>query len=96
AVINGAGANDYRVVTDLNEQLNQLSSITLRQNPTADPILADWFLQRLVLPWALELDRGPAGTVTLTSDNVVWATRYTLQMAEDGLPIEDFELAFRP
>lgn len=96
-VIDGLDVADYRVAGDVLEvTAGAAAALMLRQNPTADITLVDWFLGQRVRSFELQLQTATTGAIVLTADNQAGATAYTIRLADDGLPIEEFEISYQP
>ncbi len=75
-------------------------SVTLRQSPCADPDLYGWWAQVLAagsLPprKTVELSVSTGGdSVPIIRYLFAWPYSYTLKLADDGLPIEEYKIVF--
>ena len=95
-VIDGLNVADYRIASDLLESGTATTDLVVRQNPTANETLVDWFVSRRVRSFELQLQSAAPGSITLTAGSSAGAIRYRLRLADDGLPIEEVEILYRP
>ncbi|MBI2842068.1 MAG: phage tail protein [Armatimonadetes bacterium] len=94
----------YRSGTDPNVEFKlpgnqQVDGLEIRQNPTADDFLYNWFADTYAgtFPGAQQVVVsivGPTSRRPIIRQEDAWPYSYTLRLADDGLPIEEFKLIY--